>query len=74
MCIPCKLTTFMGDEYACNFFYFYVNVVTESLSNSEKAEKIAAYLSGSAFNFYFDRFTQDDALTEETKDYGAVKR
>ncbi len=32
------------------------------------------YLSDSAFDFYFDRFTLDNAPTEEAKDYGLVKK
>ena len=61
---------FEGDEDARKFFYLYENVVTKSLPDCARAEKIVAYLSGAAFDFYFDRFTLDNALTEETKEYG----
>ena len=33
-----------------------------------------AYLSDAAFDFYFNRLTLDSAPTEESKDYGLVKK
>ncbi len=65
---PSEMITFKGSEDARKFFYFYENVVTKCLPDSERAEKIAAYLSEAAFDFYFDRFTLDNAPNEETKD------
>ncbi len=72
MSTPSKLTTFKGYGDACKFFYLYENVVTKSLPDSETAEKNVAYLSGAAFDFYIDRFTLDNAPTEEAKEYGVV--
>ena len=48
--------------------------MTNSLMDSERAEKIVAYLSEAAFDFYFDRFTLDNAPTKEDKDYSLVKK
>ncbi len=48
--------------------------MNKSLPDSERAEKIVAYLSDAAFDFYFDRFTMDNAPTEEAKDYGLVNK
>ncbi len=42
--------------------------------DSERAEKIVAYLSDASFDFYLDRTTLDNAPTEETKYYGLVKK
>ncbi len=70
---PSELTTFKGDEDARKFFHLYGNVVTKSLPESERAAKIAATLSGAAFDFYFDRFTLDNTPTEEAKYYCVVK-
>ena len=42
-------------------------MVTKSLPDIEKAEKIVSYLTGAAFNFYFDRFTLDNAPNETAK-------
>ena len=69
-----ELTTFKGNEDARKFFYLYRNVVTKNLPDSEWAEKLVAYLSRAAFNFYFDWFTLDIAPTEEAKGYGLVKK
>ena len=69
-----ELTTFKGSEDARKFFYLYENVVTKSLPDSERAEKIVAYQSYVAFDFYFDRFTLDNAPTEEAKGYCLVKK
>ena len=71
---PSELTTFKGDEVARKFFYFYENVVTNSLPDSERAEKIVACLSRAAFDFYFDLFILDNAPTEEAKEHGLVKK
>ncbi len=71
---PSELTTFKGSVDVRNFFYLYENVVTKSLPGSERAEKIVAYLSDAAFEFYFDRFTLDNAFTEKAKDYVLVKK
>ncbi len=71
---PSELTTFKGSEDARKFFYLYENVVTKSLPDSERAEKIVAYQSYVAFDFYFDRFTLDNAPTEEAKGYCLVKK
>ncbi len=62
---PSELTTFKGSKDARKFFYLYENVVTKSLPDSERAEKIVACLSDVAFDFYFDRFTIDNDPTEE---------
>ena len=43
------------------------------MSYSGRSETILSYLSDAAFNFYFERFTLDNAPTEEAKDYGIVK-
>ncbi len=32
------------------------------------------YLSGTAFDFYFDSFTIDNSPTQEAKDYGIVEK
>ena len=48
--------------------------MTKSLPDSERAEKIVAYLSVAALDFYFDSFTLDNAPTEEAKDYEIVKK
>ena len=69
-----ELTAFKGSKDARKFFYLYENDVTKSLPDSERAEKIVAYLSDAAFDFYFDRFTLDNAPTEDAKDYGLVKK
>ncbi len=69
-----ELTTFNVCEDARKFFYLYENVVNKSLPDSEIAETIVAYLSGAAFDFYFDCFTLDNAPTEKAKDYGLVKK
>ena len=69
-----ELITFKGTEDARNFFYRYENVVTKSLPEIEKAEKIVAYLTGAAFNFYFDRFTLDNGPIDEAKDYAVGKK
>ncbi len=70
---PSELTVFKCSETARNFFYLYENFVTNSLPDSQRAEKIVAYLSDSAFDFYFDCFTLDKSPTEESNDYGLVK-
>ncbi len=74
MSTSCELTTFKSDEDARRFFYLYKNVVSKNVPDSERAEKIMAYLSGVAFDFYFDRFTLDNAPTDAAKDYGAMKK
>ncbi len=55
---------FKDVEDARKFFQLYEDVVTKNLPDSERAEKIVAYLSRVAVDFYFDRFTLDNALTE----------
>ena len=67
------LSTIKGSEDARKFFFLYENVVTKGLPDSERAEKIVAYLGYAAFDFNFDCFTLDNAPTEEAKDYGLVK-
>ncbi len=62
-----ELTTFRGSKDPRKFFYLYDNVVTKSLPDSKRAEKIVAYLSDAAFDFYFDRSTLDIAPTEEAR-------
>ena len=47
--------------------------MTKSLPDSQRAEKIVAYLSDWTFDFYFDCFTLDKSPTEEANDYGLVK-
>ena len=74
MSTPSELTTFKGDEEARKFFFLYKNVVTKSLPDNEMAEKIVAYLSGAAFDFYFDRLSLDNATAEEAKQYGLVMK
>ena len=69
-----ELTSFKGSEDARKFFYLYENVVTKTLPDSERAEKIAAYLSEAALYFYFYRLALDKAPTEEAKDYSLVKK
>ncbi len=69
-----ELTTFMGNEDARKFFYLYENVVTKNMQDSERAEKIVAYLGDAAFDIYFDRFKPDNNPTEEAKGYGLVKK
>ena len=71
---PSELITFKGTRDARKFFYLYEKVVMKSLPERERAELIVAYLSGAAFDFYFDRFTIDNAPTEEAKDYVIVKK
>ena len=58
---PSELITFKGTEDDCKFFYLYENVVTKSLPDIEKAENIVDYLTGAVFEFYFDRFTLENA-------------
>ena len=70
---PSEFIIFNGNEDACKFFYLYENLVTKGLPNEGKAEKIVAYLAGTAFYFDFDRFTMDKSPTYEAKDYGRVK-
>ena len=70
---PSELMIFKGNEDARKFSYLYENVVTKGRTDKEKAEKIVAYLAGTAFDFYFDRFTMDNGWTDEAKDYGKVK-
>ncbi len=71
---PSELITFKGTGDAGKFFYLYENVVTKGLPESQRSEQIVAYLSGIAFDFYFDRFTSDNAPTEEAKYYGIVEK
>ncbi len=71
---PSEHTTFKGSQDSRKFFYLYENIVTENLPHSERAEKNVAYLSDSAFEFYFDRFSLANAPTEEAKDYGLAKK
>ena len=68
-----ELMIFNGNEDARKFFYLYENVETNGLPYKEKAEKIVAYLAGTAFDFYFDRFTMDNGPTDEAKGYSKVK-
>ncbi len=70
---PNALTTLKGSK-ARNFFYLCENVVTKSLPDSERAEKIVAYLSDATFDFYFDRFTLGKDPTKEAKDYGLLRK
>ena len=69
-----ELATFKGNEDARKIFGLYENVVNKSLPDSERAEKIVAYLSDAAFDFYFDRFTLNNAPTEQAKDYVLLKK
>ncbi len=71
---PSELIAFKGTRDARKFFYLYEKVVMKSLPESERADQIVAYLSGAAFDFYLDRFTIDNAPTEEAKDYVIVKK
>ncbi len=49
---PSELIAFKSTEDARKFFYLCENVMAKDLSEGEKAEKIVAYLSGAAFDFY----------------------
>ena len=73
MDIPSELMIFNGSEDARKFFYLYENVVTKGLPDKEKAEKIVAYLAGTAFDSYFYRFAMESGPINEAKDYGKVK-
>ena len=70
---PSALITFKGAGDARRLFYFYENVVTKSLPESERDEQIVLYLNGTAFGFYFDRVYIYNTLTERAKDDGIVK-
>ena len=54
---------FNGKEDAKKFFYAYENVVMKTKAEEEKADSLVAYLDGEAFEYYFDNFTEDNALT-----------
>ncbi len=56
-----ELVMFSGTEDAREIFYPYDYIRTKSLTESEKTEKILAYLTGIEFDFYFDRFTLGNA-------------
>ena len=47
--------------------------MTKDLPDKEKAGKIVAYQAGTAFDFYFHRFTMYVGPTDEAKDYSKVK-
>ena len=47
--------------------------MTNSLLDSGRAEKIMAYLRETAFDFYAGRFTLENILTEEAKDFTTLK-
>ena len=65
---PIELNTFESSKDARKFFYLYENVVNKSLPDRKRAEKIVVYLSDAVFDFYFDRFTLENAPTKEAKD------
>ena len=48
-------------------------MVTTGLPDKEEAEKIVAYLTRTALDFYFDRFTMANGPTDEAKAYGKVR-
>ena len=58
---PSELTIFKGGEDARKFFYLFDNILTKSLPDRERVEKIVTYLSDTAFGFYFDRFNLDNS-------------
>ena len=60
---PRELTLFSGKGDARKLFYVFENVIMKGASDEDKAEKVVAYLQGEAFDFYFERFTNEDSLT-----------
>ena len=62
-----------GKEDAKKFFYVYKNVVMKNKTEKEEADILVAYLDGEAFEYYFDNFTEDNALNEEARSFQKVK-
>ncbi len=65
---------FDGKEDAKKFFYVYKNVVMKGKAEEKKDEKLVAFLKADTFDYYFDYFTEDNALTEEAKSFQVVKK
>ncbi len=65
---PRELTKFKVDEDGLRVFYLHESVMIKSFPDSERAEKIVAWIRGSAVEFYFDRLTPNNAPREEAKD------
>ena len=55
------------------FFFFFENVAMRGKSDEEKALELLAHLEGEAFDFYYETFAEDRALTEEAMNYALVK-
>ena len=70
---PSEFSVFKAEDDARKFFYLYENVVTKGLPDNVRAEKIIAYLSGDAFDFYFERFMMNNGPTPEAKNNGIVE-
>ncbi len=62
-----------GKKTRKKFFFLLDNVEMKGKSNEEKASRLPMYLSGRAFDFYFDNYTLDGEMTEEAMDYSKVK-
>ena len=56
------------------FFFFFENVAMRGKSDEEKALELLAHLEGEAFDFYYETFAKDGALTEEAMNYALVKK
>lgn len=65
--------SFDGKGSARKFFYLYENVVIKVRSDEEKDERIVAYLTGDAFEYYFDNFTEENPSTEDARSVKFVK-
>ena len=53
---------FNGKEDAKKFFYVYENVIMKNKIEEERADSLVACLDVKAFEYYFDNFTEDNAL------------
>ena len=73
MTSPSELSQFDGKGDARKFFFLLENVLLKEESDADRAVKLVMYLSGPAFDFYFDNFTFDNRPTEDAKDYTKVK-
>ena len=70
---PSEFNMFAGEEDALKFFYVFENVEMKEKSEEDKATESAAYLTGEAFQFYYETFTYDNKPTEEAKSFSTVK-
>ena len=50
------------------------NILTKSSQDTEKEAKLVMFLASQAFDFYFGTFPHGDGPTEDTKEYGQVKK